>query len=103
MSFSYYLCNVFHLETRPKIRKKGENNEFNGLKIMNNDEIRAWKTQSIKHKIAQVLIQDGMPFRFSPAEGIVFFADKEYVDRLIYRLMTSYNVSLEPIIKLYNK
>ena len=34
MSFSYYLCNVFHLETRPKIRKKGENNEFNGLKII---------------------------------------------------------------------
>jgi len=23
-----YLCNVFHLETRPKIRKKGESNEF---------------------------------------------------------------------------
>ena len=35
MRFSYYLCNVFHLETRPKIRKKGEINEFKGLKIMN--------------------------------------------------------------------
>lgn len=70
---------------------------------MNNNEIKAWKTQSIKHKIAQVLIQDGMQFRFSPTDGIVFSADKEYVDRLIYRLMTCYNVSLKPIIKLYNK
>lgn len=34
MRFSYYLCNIFHLETRPKIRKRGEINEFKGLKIM---------------------------------------------------------------------
>ena len=70
---------------------------------MNNNKIKVWKTQSIKHKIAQVLIQDGIQFRFSSTEGIVFSADKEYVDRLIYRLMTCYNVSLKPIIRLYNK
>ena len=35
MKFSHYLCSVFHLEMRPKIRKRGEINEFKGLKIMN--------------------------------------------------------------------
>lgn len=29
-----YLCSMFHLETRPNVRKKAEINEFKGLKIM---------------------------------------------------------------------
>ena len=70
---------------------------------MSYDAIKSWKTQSVKHKVAQVLIQDGMCFRFTPKEGIVFSANKEYVDKLIKKLMTCYGVSLKPIIKLYNE
>lgn len=61
-------------------------------------EIKGWKTQSIKHKVAMVLIMDGVSFSYNEEDGIVFTAPAEYVERLKTRLVTSYGASLKPII-----
>jgi len=60
--------------------------------------VKQWHTQSVKHKLAAVLIMDGISFYFNPKDGIVFSAPEIYVKRLIERLMTCYGVSLKPII-----
>lgn len=61
-------------------------------------DIKEWRTQSVKHKVAFVLIMDGVSFAYSEDDGIVFTAPESYVKRLIARLMNSYGVSLKPII-----
>ena len=61
-------------------------------------EIKEWKTQSVKHKIATVLIMDGVSFSYNEGDGIVFTAPEFYVENLIRRLMNSYGVSVKPII-----
>jgi len=61
-------------------------------------EIKEWKTQSVKHKIATVLIMDGVSFSYNEEDGIVFTAPEFYVENLIRRLMNSYGVSVKPII-----
>ena len=61
-------------------------------------EIKEWKTQSVKHKIAAVLIMDGVSFSYNEEDGIVFTAPEFYVKNLIRRLMNSYGVSVKPII-----
>lgn len=63
-----------------------------------NDEIKVWQTQSVKHKIAFVLMMDGISFRYIEDTGIVFSAPDFYVENLINRLLTSFGVSLKPII-----
>ena len=85
---------------RPKIMKKAEINEFSRLKNMN-DEIKEWKTQSVKHKIAMLLIMDGVSFSYSEEDGIVFTAPEFYVERMKERLVTCYGCSLKPIITEY--
>lgn len=67
------------------------------------NEIKEWKTQSVKHKIATVLIIDGVAFSYDEENGIVFTAPEVYVQKLIYRLKTCYVVSTEPIINEINK
>lgn len=62
------------------------------------EEIKEWKTQSVKHKIAAVLIMDGVSFSYNEEDGIVFTAPEFYVKNLIRRLMNSYGVSVKPII-----
>ena len=64
-------------------------------------EIKEWKTQSIKHKVAMVLIMDGVSFGYNEEDGIVFTASAEYVERLKSRLVTCYGASLKPIIYEY--
>lgn len=64
-------------------------------------EIKEWKTQSVKHKIAAVLIMDGVSFSYNEEDGIVFTAPEFYVENLIRRLMNSYGVSVKPIIGEY--
>lgn len=49
-----------------------------------NDEIKEWKTQSVKHKVSGVLIMDGVSFRYTVEGGIVFTAPESYVKRLVY-------------------
>ena len=61
-------------------------------------EIKMWKTQCAKHKIATVLIMDGMSFSYDMENGIVFASSEPYVQQLIKRLMSCYGVSLKPII-----
>lgn len=61
-------------------------------------QIKEWKTQSVKHKIATVLIMDGVSFSYNEEDGIVFTAPEFYVKNLIRRLMNSYGVSVKPII-----
>lgn len=60
--------------------------------------IKEWKTQSVKHKVATVLITDGVSFSYNEEDGIVFTAPEFYVEKLIRRLMNYYGVSLKPII-----
>ena len=66
-----------------------------------NEEIKVWKTQSVKHKVAALLIMDGVSFRYTEENGIVFTAPEEYVRRMVNRLMTCYGCSLKPIITEY--
>lgn len=61
-------------------------------------EIKEWKTQSVKHKIATVLIMDGVPFHYNEEDGIIFSASEAYVTRLARRIVNVYGASLEPII-----
>ena len=64
---SIYILFIFaaclRINARPKIVKKAENNEFLQLKNMNDTEIKEWQTQSVKHKVAMVLIMDGVCLR----------------------------------------
>ncbi len=36
------------------------------------DEIKEWQTQSVKHKVAGVLMMDGVSFRYDEENGITF-------------------------------
>lgn len=62
------------------------------------DEIKEWQTQSVKHKVATVLILDGVPFNYNEEDGIMFTAPEFYVEKLKERLMCAYGCSLKPII-----
>lgn len=62
------------------------------------DEIKEWQTQSVKHKVAYVLIMDGISFRYTEESGIVFSAPDSYVENLVRRLTGCFGVSLKPII-----
>ena len=37
-----------------------------------NDEIQEWQTQSVKHKVAYVLMMDGISFRYTEETGLCF-------------------------------
>ncbi len=43
------------------------------------DEIKEWKTQSAKHKVAFVLMMDGVSFYYDKENGIQFTATDIYV------------------------
>ena len=60
--------------------------------------IKEWKTQSVKHKVATLLMVDGVSFSYNEEDGIVFSAPELYVKNMVRRLMNSYGVSLKPII-----
>ncbi len=80
---------------RPKIQKFGH---FNKSKDMSdNNEIKEWQTQSVKHKVAFVLMMDGVSFSYTEEDGIVFTAPDFYVENLIRRLMCAHGCSLKPI------
>lgn len=100
---SIYILFIFaaclRINARPKIVKKAENNEFLQLKNMNDTEIKEWQTQSVKHKVAMVLMLDGVSFSYTEEEGIVFTAPECYVARLIRRLMSCYGCSVRPKFK----
>lgn len=66
-----------------------------------NDEIKEWKTQSVKHKVAMLLIMDGVSFRYTEDEGIVFTAPESYIRRFTERLVTCYRCSVKPIFEEY--
>lgn len=66
-----------------------------------NDEIKEWKTQSVKHKVAFMLMSDGVSFRYNEEDGIVFSAPESYVKKMAYRLMTCYGCIRRPVIEEY--
>lgn len=68
-----------------------------------NDEIKVWKTQSVKHKVSGVLIMDGVSFSYTEEDGIVFTAPESYVKRLVYRLQVVFGCSIKPIIEEYKQ
>lgn len=84
------------MNERPKIRKNREFSKFTDMS--DTDEIKEWQTQSVKHKVATVLILDGVPFSFNEEYGIMFTAPECYVEKLKERLMYAYGCSLKPII-----
>ena len=61
--------------------------------------IKKWKTQSVKHKVATLLITDGVPFSYNEEDGIMFSAPEVYVKRMVRRLMNCYGVSVRPFIQ----
>lgn len=66
-----------------------------------NDEIKVWKTQNVKHKVAMLLIMDGVSFRYTEDEGIVFTAPESYIHRFTERLVTCYWCSVKPTFEEY--
>ena len=66
------------------------------------DEIKEWQTQSVKHKVAGVLMMDGVSFRYDEENGITFTAPESYVEKLKYRLVTVFGFSVKPIINEIN-
>lgn len=66
-----------------------------------NNKIKKWKTQSVKHKIAMLLIMDGISFNYNESDGIVFSAPETYVEKMKERLVNCYGCSLKPIITNY--
>lgn len=79
----------------PKIQKNGR---FNKFKIMSNiDEIKEWQTQSVKHKVAFVLMMDGVSFCYDEENGIQFSAPDFYVEKLIHRLVCAHGCSVKPV------
>lgn len=54
------------------------------------NEIKEWKTQTAKLKVAGVLMLEGISFSYNEEEGIVFSAPEEYVHDLVYRLKVCY-------------
>ncbi len=67
------------------------------------DEIKEWQTQSVKHKVAGVLMMDGVSFRYDEENGITFTVPEFYVEKLKYRLVTVFGCSVKPIINEINK
>ena len=65
---------------------------------MNDSELKEWQTQSVKHKVAMVLIMDGVSFSYTEENGIVFTAPDFYVTNLVRRLMSCYGCSIGPNI-----
>lgn len=63
---------------------------------MSDNEIKEWKTQSVKHKVAFVLMMDGVSFSYDEENGIQFSAPDFYVEKLTYRLMTAHGCSMRP-------
>ncbi len=62
------------------------------------DEIKKWQTQSVKHKVAAVLILDGVSFSYNEENGIMFTAPDFYVEKLKHRLVCAYGCSVKPVI-----
>ncbi len=71
---------------------------FSKNEMIETDDIKTWQTHSVKNKVASVLMTDGIAFSFDEESGIVFTAPKLYVEKLIYRLITSYGCSKRPVI-----
>ena len=84
------------MNERPKIRKNREFSKFPNMS--ETDEIKEWQTQSVKHKVAAVLILDGVPFSYNEENGIMFTAPEFYVEKLKHRLICAYGCSVKPII-----
>ena len=63
---------------------------------MNDETLKEWRTQSVKHKLAAVLIMDGVSFSYTEEEGIVFSAPESYVANLTRRLLNCYGCSTRP-------
>lgn len=66
-----------------------------------NEEIKEWKTQSVKDKIAHLLMLDCVSFSYNEKDGIVFTAPTAYVERIKRELMTCYGCKKEPEITEY--
>lgn len=96
----YIFASCSNWNARPNIRKS---HEFTKFKIMSEamietDEIKEWRTQSVKHKVAVVLILDGVSFSYDGENGIMFTAPDFYVEELKEQLMHAYGCSVRPII-----
>ncbi|NPD91675.1 hypothetical protein [Xylanibacter muris] len=66
-----------------------------------NDEIKEWKTQTVKNKVAGVLMMDGVSFNYTEENGIMFTAPESYVKCLVYRLKVVFGCRRKPIIEEY--
>lgn len=63
------------------------------------DEIKEWKTQTVKNKVAGVLMMDGVSFNFTEENGIMFTAPESYVKNLVYRLKVVFGCGKNPVIE----
>ena len=66
-----------------------------------NEEIKEWKTQSAKEKVAHLLMLDCVSFSYNEVDGIVFTAPAAYVENMKRNLMKCYGCKKEPEITEY--
>ena len=62
------------------------------------DELKEWQTHSVKHKVAFVLMMDGVSFSYDVENGITFTAPDFYVEKLKDRLVYAHGCSVRPFI-----
>lgn len=67
------------------------------------EQIKEWQTHSFKNRVAALLMLDGVSFRYSESDGIVFTAPAEYVAKMKRQLTTCYGCRVEPIVNEYKK
>lgn len=69
---AYYLCGVVKmLPPRQRYEKGVRLTNFRTTEMQTTDEIKEWQTHSVKHKVAFVLILDGVSFSYDEENGIV--------------------------------
>ena len=61
-------------------------------------EIKTWQTHSIKHKLAALLMIDGIAFSFDEETGITFTVPEFYIERMHEKLINSHGCSVKTII-----
>ncbi len=86
------------LPLRQRYEKGMRLTNFRTTEMQTTDEIKEWQTHSAKHKVAAVLMMDGVSFSYTEETGIVFTAPDFYVENLKYRLITVFGCSVRPII-----
>lgn len=60
------------------------------------DEIKIWKTNNLNMLVCRFMISQGIAFRYTEEEGIVFTAPESFIGYMTMKLKQSYGSTLNP-------